>query len=108
MLEFVAFGQRLGRSHARAVAAAEAALSKLRSAVVDAAPAASLNTAQLAALSAVGLMAQHEADTGAGEVTHTCHWLAVIYHYTEQVVQVLIVGRDYGSPIRYIADAGHW
>lgn len=68
VLEFVAFGQRLGRSHTRAVAAAEAALSKLRAAVVDAAPAASPTSAQLAALSAVGLMAQQEADTGAGEV----------------------------------------
>lgn len=67
VLEFVAFGQRLGRSHTRAVAAAEAALSKLRRAAVDAAPAASPTGTQLAALSAVGLMARQEADTGAGE-----------------------------------------
>jgi hypothetical protein len=69
VLEFVAFGRRLQRSHTHAVAAAEAALARLRGGVVAAGPSGALNAAQLAALSAVGIMAQHEADTGAAQVT---------------------------------------
>lgn len=64
----MAFGQRLGKSHARAVAASETALLKLRGAVASATLSATLTGAQLAALSAVGVMAHH-ADKDAGKVT---------------------------------------